>query len=141
MRLMIALLGVMPLIAQTDSARLVGTIADPTGAAIPNAKITVKNARTGVVREATSKQDGTYLVPQLAPAVYEITGQAGGLGPTVFRDIGLAVGQERQLNLIFQPATMTQEVTVSGGELVTVDTSSASIGANVNEREVAAHAR
>ena len=57
MRLMIALLGVMPLIAQTDSARLVGTIADPTGAAIPNAKITVKNARTGVVREATSKED------------------------------------------------------------------------------------
>ncbi len=137
MRLMIALLGVMPLIAQTDTARLAGTVADPTGAAIPNAKITVKNVRTGIVREATSADDGTYIVRGLSPAVYEVTGQAEGLGPTAFRDIGLAVGQERQLNIVLQPATMTQEVTVSGGELVTVDTSSATMGANVNEREVA----
>src|SRR3954447_27059858 len=137
MRLMIALFGVMPLIAQTDTARLAGTVADPTGAAIPNAKITVKNVRTGIVREATSAGDGTYIVRGLPPAVYEVTGQGEGLGPTEFRDIGLAVGQERQLNIVLQPATMTQEVTVSGGELVTVDTSSATMGANVNEREVA----
>src|SRR5436190_15764549 len=41
------------------------------------------------------------------------------------------------MNVVLNPAAVTTEINVSGGELVVVDTSSASIGANVNEREVA----
>ena len=44
--------------------------------------------------------------------------------------------QERTLNMTLQPASVASEITVSGGELTQVDTSSASIGANVNSREV-----
>jgi hypothetical protein len=49
----------------------------------------------------------------------------------------VTVGQERTLNIILQPPTVNTEVTVSGGELSTVDTSSARIGAEVDAREVA----
>ena len=49
----------------------------------------------------------------------------------------MTVGQERTLNIILQPPTVTTEVTVSGGELSTIDTSSARIGAEVDAREVA----
>ena len=41
------------------------------------------------------------------------------------------------MNVVLNPAAVTTEINVSGGELVVVDTSSARIGANVNEREVA----
>jgi hypothetical protein len=126
----------VPLLAQVDSARLTGVVSDPSGAVIPGAKITVKNIRTGVVREVTSDASGVYLVTNLSPATYNVTGEANGLGPTEFREVTLTVGQERNLTVILQPATMAQEVTVSGGELVTIDTSSARMGANVNEREV-----
>ena len=54
-----------------------------------------------------------------------------------FTGVNLQVGQERVLNLTLSPSSVSTEVTVSGGELTQVDTSSAAIGANVNAREVA----
>ena len=47
------------------------------------------------------------------------------------------MGQERSVEIVMQPATMSTEVTVSSGELVVIDVSSASVGANINAREVA----
>ena len=123
--------------AQTDSARIAGTVADPTGAVIAGAEITVKSEKTGEERRATSNEQGYYIVPNLLPAAYTVTGKTNDLGPSVNNNIHVSVGQARTLNLILQPATMAQEVNVSGGELTVIDTSSARIGANVNEREVA----
>ena len=136
MRPLIAFCCALSLLAQADSARLAGVVTDPTGAIIADAKLVIRNERTGVLREVRSSNDGTFAVTNLTPALYQVTGSAEGLGPSEYRDVAIAVGQERHLTVILQPATMAQEVTVSGGELVTVDTSSPSIGANVNEREV-----
>ncbi|MFN7921930.1 MAG: carboxypeptidase-like regulatory domain-containing protein [Bryobacteraceae bacterium] len=137
MRLFVASLFVCSLFAQSDSARLAGVVTDPTGAAVPRAKIKVRNERTGFATEATAGDDGAYLFRGLKPGTYEITGEADGLGPTSYKEIGLVVGQERQFTIVIQPAALTQEVTVAVPNLATVDTSSASVGANINEREVA----
>ena len=123
--------------AQTDMGRLVGTVADSSGAMIPNAKVTVRNDRTGEERATTANDHGYYIVPQLPAASYTVVGASDGLGPQEYREVRLAVGQERTLNLVLQPASVSSEVTVAGGELAVIDTSSARIGANVNEREVA----
>ena len=121
---------------QTDVGRIVGTVADTSGAIVPNAKITVKNERTGQQRAATTNSAGYYIVNQLPPAMYTVTGSGAGLGPEEIREIHLAVGQERTVNVVLQPATVSSEVTVSSGELAVVDTSSARVGANISEREV-----
>src|SRR5262249_5467387 len=76
-------------------------------------------------------------VTGLGPSVYTVTAKSEGLAPAEFKGVNLSVGQERILNIVMQPATVTSEITVSSGDLTTVDTSSASIGANVNAREVA----
>ncbi|MEN6600772.1 MAG: carboxypeptidase-like regulatory domain-containing protein, partial [Bryobacteraceae bacterium] len=123
--------------AQADQGRIVGTVADSTGAIVPGAGITVRNEKTGAERKLKASEQGTYVVTNLAPAPYTVVGEASGLGPTVFQNITLTVGQERTVNILLQPAAMTQEINVSGGELVVIDTSSARVGANVNEREVA----
>src|SRR5437764_9097546 len=124
-------------LAQADTARIAGLVTDATGAVIPNATITVQNDKTGEQRTVNSNDSGYYIVTNLAPTTYSVTSKAQGLGPAQYTEIRLTVGQERNLNIILQPASLTQEVTVSGGELTVVDTSSARIGANVNEREVA----
>jgi hypothetical protein len=112
-------------------------VTDPSGAAIPGATVTVKSEKTGLERKVKSNESGGYIVTNLPPAAYSIEGQAPSLGPTQYTNIQLTVGQERIVNLILQPAAITQEVNVSSGELSAIDTSSARIGANVNEREVA----
>ncbi len=123
--------------AQTDSGRLAGTVADPAGAVIPGATVKVLNQRTGKERVVITSESGIYIVPQLQPAPYTVTASAPGLGPTAVKDVIISVGQERTLNLTVQPTATNQEVTVSGGSLAVLETSSASIGTNVSAREVA----
>lgn len=127
----------MAAFGQSDSAKLVGTVADSTGAVIPDATVTVKNEKTGEERRVKANSSGYYIVTPLPPATYSVTGTAEGLNVQQFREVRLSVGQERTLNIILQPASVTTEVTVSGGDLTVIDTSSARIGVNVSEREVA----
>jgi hypothetical protein len=54
-----------------------------------------------------------------------------------FQGISLQVGQERMLNIALSPASTTTEIKVSAGDLAALETTSAAIGTNVSEREVA----
>src|SRR5215470_3976242 len=134
-----ALVGVLsaPLLhAQNVETRIVGGVTDPSGAVIPNAVINATDAKTGQERKAVADERGFYVISNLAPSTYTVKAQGKGLGPTEYAEIHVSVGQERTLNIVLQPASVATEVTVSGGELTVVDTSSAAIGANVNAREV-----
>lgn len=124
-------------LAQTELGRITGAVTDLNGAVIPGARITVRNQKTGIEREVHANRQGDYIVNNLPAAHYSLTCAAPDLGPSEYRDISLAAGQERTVNLVLRPATLQQEVTVSAGELVVIDLSSARVGANVNEREVA----
>ena len=124
-------------LAQLDQARISGTIVDSSGALIRGATITVKNQKTGAEREATSNDTATFFIPGLSPSVYSMTVVSPGLANAQFKDMNLAVGQERNVTVTMMPASVSTEISVSGGELVVIDTSSASVGANINAREVA----
>jgi hypothetical protein len=125
------------LVGQTDSGRIAGTVTDSTGAVVPNAAIAVVDEKTGKGRTMVADNAGFYIAPNLSPSTYKVTAKGNNLGPTEYTGIPISVGQERILNIVVRPATMTTEVTVSGGELTVIDFSSAAVGANINEREVA----
>src|SRR5271163_3445777 len=55
-----------------------GTITDPTGAGVANAKITIKNVATGQTRVVTSSPSGEYSAPQLEIGNYLITVEKDG---------------------------------------------------------------
>jgi hypothetical protein len=122
---------------QSEKSRIVGTVVDVTGAVIPGAKVVAKDTRTGQQSQATSDEKGLYVINNLTPSSYDLTGSREGLSTAQYTEVRVTVGQERTLNIILQPPTVSTEVTVSGGELSTIDTSSARIGAEVDAREVA----
>lgn len=128
--------GLSLLVAQ-EKGRFTGTVVDSSGAVIPGAAIKIKNEKTGSERQATTSESGIYFVPNLDPATYTITASFSGMADAVNKEVNLSVGQERTVNIVMQPSTAATEVTVSAGELVVIDTSSASVGANVSAREVA----
>jgi len=121
--------------AQSEQARIVGTVMDSDGAVIPGATVTVKSDK-GISRTWTTNDQGDYILPNLPPGRYTVAAKAAGLGPTEVL-VTLGAGQERTIALVLQPATFQQEITVSSGDLVVIDVSSARMGANVNERDVA----
>ncbi len=124
--------------AWAQEGRFTGTISDPSGAVVPNASVKVTDQKTGRIREAKTSESGVYFVPGLAPSPqYTILASGSGFTNAEFKDVSLGAGQERTIDITLQAAGMTSSVTVSAGELAVVETASASVGANVNAREVA----
>jgi outer membrane receptor protein involved in Fe transport len=64
--------------AQTETGQISGTVLDQQGAAVPNAKIVVRNVGTGAVRETVSDDRGAFVVTNLLPATYSVLVEAPG---------------------------------------------------------------
>src|SRR6266852_8059033 len=121
--------------AQTDQGRIVGTITDANGAVVPGASVVVRNERTGEERTATTNEAGYYVIPGLRPSTYSITANAQNLTAQA-TNVQLVIGQELNLPLVVQPTGVEAKVDISAGGDTALETSSASMGANVNPREV-----
>src|SRR3989442_13425496 len=64
---------VLPGLAQSDRASMVGVTKDASGAAIPNAKIKITNVATGQTFETGSNEEGRYVTPNiLKPGTYKV---------------------------------------------------------------------
>lgn len=122
--------------AQTTTARLTGTVTDPSGAAVANATVTINNLITGQTRTVSTNDSGLYVAVSLVPGTYDIRVTASGFAGSEQKNVVLAVGQEVTQNYSLPLAGAETSVTVSAGGLVDLDTSSAKIGANVPEREI-----
>src|SRR5947207_14584410 len=69
----------LPAIGQDISGTIEGSILDPSGSAVPNAKVTVTNTdRNQVVRETTSNTSGVYSVPLIPVGIYAVKVGAAG---------------------------------------------------------------
>jgi hypothetical protein len=65
--------------AQEITGRILGSVLDSSGAAVPNAQITITNQATGVTRTSVSGDDGLYNIPQVGVGSYTISVAAAGL--------------------------------------------------------------
>ena len=123
-------------IAQTDLGRISGRVVDANGAVVPGATIKVINTGTNETRTVTANDEGSYVVPALRPAVYKIEGSASTFAVKTITGVQIAVGQQLDLDVTLSPDAQTVTVDVTDATEVGIDTSSAGIGATVNQREV-----
>jgi Carboxypeptidase regulatory-like domain/TonB-dependent Receptor Plug Domain/TonB dependent receptor len=122
----------LPSYAQVAGATLTGTVNDPSGAAVPNAQVAIKNVSTGVVRTVTTDSQGFYTAPNLLPGSYEVTTSAPGFSTEVRSGITLTVGAQQLLNIPMQVGQVAQQVKVTG-EAPSVELTTSSIGGEVNQ--------
>ncbi|HEV8591818.1 MAG TPA: TonB-dependent receptor [Pyrinomonadaceae bacterium] len=122
--------------AQTELGRISGRVVDPNGAVVPGATVKVTNVGTNETRTVTANDEGLYVVPALRAAVYKIEGSAASFAVKTITGVQIAVGQQLDLDVPLSPDTQTVTVDVTDATEVGIDTSSARIGATVNQREV-----
>src|SRR5438105_5681367 len=79
--------------AQVNTATLLGSIKDSSGAAVPNATIVAGNLETGQERTVISDATGNYAIPNLQVGHYKLSVTAPGFKTTIVSDIELQVAQ------------------------------------------------
>src|SRR5262245_9688449 len=122
-------------LAQTDQARVTGSVRDASGAPVSGASVTILNEKTGDSRNAVTGDQGRYLVGGLPPSSYRVQAAFKGFNASDVSGLLLSAGQELTLDVTLLPADQSETITVVG-EPPAVDLSSARMGANVNEREL-----
>ena len=113
MLLAFALLCLPAAYAQYDNGSAVGTIHDASGAAIPNATVTITNNATSISTETKSNSTGDYEVPTLKIGVYTITATAPGFSDAIAQKVAVSVGGRTRIDLALSVGSTSTTVEVS----------------------------
>jgi len=103
--------------AFAQEATIVGTVTDPSGAAVPNVSITVTNVDTGIERTLTTSNQGEFVVPDLHIGHYTVRAQAAGFKPVEQKGLVLAVGDRTRVDFKLQLGTAQEQVTVEAAAI------------------------
>src|SRR3989441_1858702 len=122
-------------LAQSTGGRILGRVADPTGAVLANVKVTLANEATGISRDAQTNNSGDYVFVEVQPATYELDFEQSGFKKNVQKSVTVEVNQVVTLNMTMQPGGAKEVVEVTS-EAPLVDTTSTQLGAVVNDRSV-----
>jgi hypothetical protein len=123
------------LVAQGTSGRIVGRVADPTGAVLAGVKVTLANEGTNVSRDATTNANGDYDFVEVPVGSYRLEFDLKGFKKNVRRSVALDINQVITLNMTLQLGG-AQEVVDVTSEAPLVETSSTQLGAVVGDRAV-----
>jgi hypothetical protein len=119
--------------AQLDKATILGTVSDPSGAVIPNARVVLQNMGTSVVTQLTTDGKGFFIAPVLPLGQYSVTTTAPGFKTYRQEGIRLSVSDRLNLSIVLQPGQVAETITVqAGAELV--QTATAARGDVINEQ-------
>ena len=136
-KLLVALaLNATVLFAQSTFGSFVGTVRDPSGAAVAACKITVLNTATSATRTALTESNGDYNVVNLEPGPYEISMETPGFQRELFKNLELDARQTIRVNGKLIVATQSNTVSVEAVSEAPINTEGSSIAESKLGREL-----
>jgi hypothetical protein len=122
-------------LAQSDTSSLSGTVSDSSGAVVPNARVSVRDEATQSTREALTKQDGNFTIPNLAPGTYAVRVEAAGFQTIALNGVQVDPNIGRRVDLAVKIGETSTSVTVEASAN-TVQTESGSVGQLITQEQV-----
>src|SRR5215470_9009193 len=89
---------ISPASAQVLYGSLTGNITDPSGSAIPGVKVEALNSATGISKQGTTDDRGTYLFSDLQPGTYKVTISAPAFATRVFENAVISLNSVLRLD-------------------------------------------
>jgi outer membrane receptor protein involved in Fe transport len=102
------------LFAQFDTAEVLGTVKDASGAVVPHASVTLLSQGTGISAKTATGDDGSYDFFNVKVGKYTVTVEATGFQKVTTTDVDVTVGARQRVDLALQPGNVSQSVEVSG---------------------------
>jgi hypothetical protein len=123
------------LFAQRDLGTFTGTITDPQGAAVPNAKITFTEDATGISTSLQSNDAGSFTRPAIKAGTYSVTVEASGFQKAQQKNMLLTPGATVAVNIALQVGNATQTIEVTAAAPL-LQTETPALGVNLNGAQV-----
>jgi len=101
--------------AQFDTAVVLGTVTDPSGAAIPGADVTLRNTALGTVQTKKTSGSGDYEFPGIQIGSYTVSANAPGFTPVTTNAFDVTISARQRANISLGVGNQSQDVTISAG--------------------------
>ena len=121
------------LLAQRDLSTLVGTVTDPSGGVVANAKVTITEVGTGQVYNLLTSGTGDFVRPALKPSTYNITVSAPGFRTAEQKGILLQAGERTGVSFVLTVGAVGETVEVTAAAPL-LQTESTQVGAAINTK-------
>ena len=128
----------VPATAQSVYGSIFGTVTDASGAAVPDATITVKDVAKGTVVTATSNASGDYSVPHLIPDVYDLTATAKGFKTFNATGINVLADAAPRIDPTLEVGSESTTVQVNADAVPMLKTDRADVSTVFDQQQVAA---
>ena len=122
-------------LSQTTTGRILGTVRDQTGAALPAATVTVADVQRGVTRTVTTDDSGGYVIPNLSPGVYTVRAEVHGFKTVERPNIQVEVATDLTVDLSLPPGDVKETVVVND-EVPLLNTTSSTLGGTLSNNEI-----
>lgn len=130
-----AILVALPFCAYGQDATVVGTVTDPSGSSVANAKITITNLETKLSREVNTSDSGQYAIPEVHPGKYDVKAEASGFKVAEQKGVVLQVGDRARLDFQMILGGSTETVTVEANA-VRVQSDSGEVSNVITDQQV-----
>ena len=125
----------IPVVAQFETAEVLGTIHDPSGQVVARATVTLTNQGTGIQATATTDDNGNYDFFDVKIGLYTITVEATGFDKVSTQDVRVDVNARQRVDLTLQLGTVSQSVNVSDAASI-LETDTSEHGQVINSQQV-----
>ncbi|MBK9168366.1 MAG: TonB-dependent receptor [Bryobacterales bacterium] len=120
---------------QATTAKVVGTVSDPSGAVIPGAQVTIQNRQNNQTRRSEADAAGNYEFSFLAPGPYTLSVEAQGFIRAEVSTFQLSVDQVSRVDVKLQIGQATESIQVEAGA-VQMQTENATVGTVIDSKQV-----
>ncbi len=123
------------LFAQGITGTISGTVTDPTGAAVPGATVTIRQASTNALHAVTTSDNGSFTATQLPPGDYAVDVEHQGFEHFRQTGVHLTIDQTVSLTAVLPLGSLSETVNVSGAAPV-IQTSDSSVGSVIESQAI-----
>ncbi len=121
--------------AQVLYGSIVGTVRDPTDAAVANASVRITNTATNQSRDAMTNGSGDYSFASLEAGTYDVTVSASGFQNSITQGVHAEIDVTTRVNATLKVGAASETITVSA-EDVSLQTDSAEVRGEISSREL-----
>jgi len=129
--LLVSIFASFSLSAQGNTGRILGVVADQSGAGVAGVTVTVIDVQRGVSQSLSTDADGAYVASNLLAGTYTVKAEYKGFKTFERKNILLEVGKDARVDVVLQTGSATETITVTE-DLPMVDTTSTTLGGTVS---------